>query len=226
MRRVCGPPGTQPTRGHARWHMMRCVRFGIALLLAAAVAAGDARANGDPASDVLPFSNVYLSIKNPRTSAAGRDLLATTQAAAKKKRPIKVAVISEPSDLGLIQSLWHKPQTYAEFLGKELFQFGHYKGTLVVSMPNGYGVYGPDAASGKPALARLPKSNTNDLEQLGKDTAGAVRRVAAANGYVLPASSDVGSGTSAWVIILAALGGAAVVAGTLFLALRRWLLQP
>jgi hypothetical protein len=137
-----------------------------------------------------------------------------------------VAVISEPSDLGLIQSLWQKPQTYAEFLGKELFQFGHYTGTLVVSMPNGFGVYGPEAARGKPALARLPKPNTNDLEQLGKDTADAVRAVAAANGYVLPAASDSSSGTSGLLIILAALGGAAVVAGTVFFALRRWLVQP
>ena len=205
------------------------MKFGPALLcatVAAVLCAAGAQANGDPASDVLPFSNVYLSIKDPRTSAAGRDLLAETQAAAKKKRPIKVAVISQPSDLGLIQSLWHKPQTYAEFLGKELFQFGHYSGTLVVSMPNGYGVYGPDAARGKPALARLPKPNTSNLEQLAKDTAGAVRQVAAANGYVLPASSSSGSGTSGFVIILAALAGAAVIAGALFLALRRWLLQP
>jgi hypothetical protein len=204
------------------------VRFGVALLLAAVTAglvASGARANGDPASDVLPFSNVFLSIKDPRTSSAGRDLLAVTRAAAKKKRPIKVAVISQPSDLGLIQSLWRKPQTYAEFLGKELFQFGHYTGTLVVSMPNGFGVYGPDAAKGKPAVARLPKPNTNNLEQLGKDTAEAVRQVAAANGYVLPASSSSGSGSSGFVIILGALGGAAVIAGALFLGLRRWLLQ-
>jgi hypothetical protein len=93
-------------------------------------------------------------------------------------------------------------------------------------MPNGFGVNGPDAAKGKAALARLAKPNTNDLEQLGQHTTVAVRRVAAANGYILPASSGGGSGDSAWVIILAALGGAAVIAGGLFLALRRWLLQP
>jgi hypothetical protein len=199
------------------------------LLLAAVtsvVAASSARANGDPASDVLPFTTVFLSIKNPNTSPAGRDLLAVTRAAAKKKRPIRVAVISEPSDLGLIQSLWQKPQPYAEFLGKELFQFGRYNGTLVVSMPNGFGVNGPDAAKGKPALARLPKPNTNDLERLGEDTADAVRAVAAANGYVLPASSGGGSGTPAWLIILAVLGGAALLAGAAFEGLRRWLLQP
>jgi hypothetical protein len=205
------------------------VKLGIALLLAAAAAgavAAGAGANGDPASDVLPFSNVFLSIQDPRTSPAGRDLLAQTKAAATKKRSIKVAVISQPSDLGLIQSLWKKPQTYAEFLSKELVSFGHYNGTLIVSMPNGYGISGPNAAKGKPALARLPKPNTNDLEKLGKDTAVATRKVAAANGYVLPAPSDSGSGTSGVVIILAALGGAAVVAGAVFLALRHWLMQP
>jgi hypothetical protein len=205
------------------------VRVGIGLVLAviaAAILASGAEANGDPASDVLPFSTVFLSIVDPRTSSAGRELLAATQAAAKKKRPIRVAVISQPSDLGLIQSLWKKPQTYAEFLGKELFNFGRYNGTLVVSMPNGFGINGPDAARGKPALARLPKPNTNNLEQLGKDTADAVRQVAAANGYVLPASSGSGSGTSGFMIILAALGGAAVIAGAVFFALRRWLLQP
>jgi hypothetical protein len=209
--------------------MMQGVRLGLALLLAAAAAgvvAARAGANGDPASDVLPFSNVFLSIEDPRTSPAGRDLLAQTKAAATQKRLIKVAVISQPSDLGLIQSLWQKPQTYAEFLGKELVSFGHYNGTLIVSMPNGYGINGPNAAKGKPVLARLPKPNTNDLEKLGEATAVATRRVAAANGYVLPAPSDGGSGTSAWIIILAALGGAAVIGGAVFLALRRWLMQP
>jgi hypothetical protein len=205
------------------------VRLGRALLLAVAAAgllAAGAGANGDPASDVLPFSNVFLSIQDPRTSPAGRDLLAQTKAAANQNRPIKVAVISQPSDLGLIQSLWKKPQPYAEFLGKELVQFGRYNGTLIVSMPNGYGINGPDAAKGKPVLARLPKPSTSDLEKLGEQTAVAVQKVAAANGYVVPAPTGGGSSSSAWIVILAALGGAAVVGGAVYLALRRWLMQP
>jgi hypothetical protein len=205
------------------------VRLGLALLLAVAAAgllAAGAGANGDPASDVLPFSNVFLSIQDPRTSPAGRDLLAQTKAAANQNRPIKVAVISQPSDLGLIQSLWKKPQPYAEFLGKELVQFGRYNGTLIVSMPNGYGINGPDAAKGKPVLARLPKPSTSDLEKLGEQTAVAVQKVAAANGYVVPAPTGGGSSSSAWIVILAALGGAAVVGGAVYLALRRWLMQP
>ena len=204
------------------------MRLAIALLLAtglAAFCAGGARANGDPASDVLPFSTVYFSIKDPTTSAAGRDLLKVTHAAAAKKRPIRVALISQQSDLGLIQSMWQRPQPYAHFLGEELLNFAHYRGTTLIAMPNGYGIYGPQAAKGKPALAKLPKPSTSDLEHLGKDAAQATRRVAVANGYALPAPSS-GSGTSALVIIAAALGGAALIAGAVFVALRRWLLRP
>ena len=205
------------------------MRLGIALLLAAVAAglcAAGARANGDPASDVLPFTTVFLSIKNTNTSPAGRALLAETKAAAKKKLPIRVAVISQPSDLGLIQSLWQKPQSYAEFLGKELFQFAHYAGTTLIAMPNGYGVYGPLAEKGRPALARLPKPGTGDLDKLGEDAATATRRVAAANGDVLPPPSSGSSGTPTWAIAAAALGAVALVGGLVFFALRRWLLAP
>lgn len=205
------------------------MKLACALLLAAVlggVAASAGRANGDPASDVLPFTPVYLSIQEPKSSAAGRDLLAVTTTAAKKRRPIRVAVIAGQSDLGLIQSLWRKPQAYAQFLGKELVQFARYKGTLLVAMPNGYGIFGPQSAKGKQALAKLPKPGSSDLERLGFDAAGAVRAVAKANGYTLPARSSSGSGTPAWVIVLGALGGAAVVAGVAFVGLRRWLLKP
>jgi hypothetical protein len=205
------------------------VKLGLALLLAAVLAAvviGSARANGDPASDVLPFSTVYFSIKNPQSAASGRDLVKITQITAKKKHPIRVAVISMPSDLGLIQSLWQKPQPYAEFLGKELVQFARYTGTTLIAMPNGYGVYGPLAGKGRPALARLPKPGTSDLDKLGEDAATATRRVAAANGDVLPPPSSSSSGTPTWAIAAAALGGVALVGGLVFFALRRWLLAP
>jgi hypothetical protein len=209
--------------------MMRGVRVGIVLVLAGATAAswaGGARANGDPASDVLPFSTVYYSAKNPQSAASGRDLVKITQAAAKQKHPIRVAVIAMPSDLGLIQSLWQKPQPYAEFLGKELFQFARYKGTTLIAMPNGYGVYGPAAKKGRPMLARLPKPGTSDLDKLGEDAAIATRRIAAANGEVLPPPGGDSSGTPTWAIAAATLGGVALVGGLVFIGLRRWLLAP
>ena len=110
--------------------------------LLALAASPPARANGDPASDVLPFKTVFLSSQEPSSSSSGRALLDLTAEARRKGVPIRVAVIYQQPDLGLIQSLWRKPQTYASFLGRELIAFGRYHGTLLVAMPNGFGENG------------------------------------------------------------------------------------
>jgi hypothetical protein len=202
-----------------------------ALLVAAFVAAvvvAQARANGDPASDVLPFTTVFLSAQRPSASQSGRDLVFLTKDAAKKKFPIRVAVIYQPSDLGLIQSLWKQPQPYANFLGKELISFGRYHGTLVVAMSNGFGVFGPGATPrAKAELKALPEPGSGSLDDLGAATVSAVQKVAAANGHPLAAPpANSGSGTPTWLIVLAVLAGAAVVVGALFFGLRRWLTSP
>jgi len=55
----------------------------------------------------------------------------------------------------------------------------------------------------------------------------AVQKVATANGRPLAAPpADSGSGTPTWLIVLAVLAGAAIVAGALFVGLRRWLTSP
>ena len=199
----------------------------VVALVAAAVAA-EARANGDPASDVLPFTTVFLSAQKPDSSPSGRDLVFLTKDAVKKKFPIRVAVIYQPSDLGLIQSLWKQPQPYANFLGKELISFGRYHGTLVVAMPNGFGVFGPGAsARAKAELEALPEPGNGSLDDLGAATVSAVQKVAAANGHPLAAPpAQGGSDTPTWLIVLAVLAGAAVIAGALFFGLRRWLTRP
>jgi hypothetical protein len=203
------------------------VRVGLVLAtaVAAAIAAPTARANGDPASDVLPFTTVYFAGQKPETVSSGRDLVFLTKQAVEKKFPIRVAVIYQPSDLGLIQSLWKKPQAYANFLGQELISFGRYHGTLVVSMPNGFGVFGPGAtARAKRALARLAPPGDVGFEPFGAATVAAVQAAASANGHTLP-PPEHSSATPAWVIALAALGGAALAAAAAFFGLRRWLMR-
>jgi hypothetical protein len=185
-----------------------------------------AYANGDPASDVLPFKTVFLSTQAPTSSKFGRELLGLTTESAHKRAPIRVAVIYQQSDLGLIQSLWRKPQTYANFLGKELVAFGRYNGTLLVAMPEGFGVFGPGAAKAKAKLAALPKPGSGSLDDLASAAADATRAVAAANGVKLTTQKPGSGGTSALVIILAVLGGAALIAGVAFVGLRRWLTAP
>ena len=49
-----------------------------------------------------------------------------------------MALIAHRSDLGSIGALWNKPNVYSGFLGTELSLVFH--GTLLVVMPNGYGV--------------------------------------------------------------------------------------
>ena len=54
---------------------------------------------------------------------------------------IRVALIAGPPDLGSVNELWRRPRSYARFLGLELSQV--YRGTVVVVMPSGVGVYAP-----------------------------------------------------------------------------------
>ena len=202
------------------------LRAVLLAVVAAGVAVSGARANGDPASDVLPFATVYFAGQNPDLTASGRDLLFVTHAA-KKRFPIRVAVIYQPSDLGLIQSLWKRPQPYAKFLGKELIAFGRYHGTLVVAMPNGFGVFGPGATpKGKRALGPVAAPGNVGLDTFGAATVQAVRTVAAANGHPLPAPASHSSSSHSWLILLAILCGTALVAAVVFAVLRRWLTRP
>jgi len=102
-----------------------------ALLLSALALASGARADGDPASDVLYTQSVFLPYSTKVSPALAQELEQATAAA----RTIRVALIAAPTDLGAIPSLFGKPAAYARFLGMEL-QFV-YPGRLLVVMPQG-----------------------------------------------------------------------------------------
>jgi hypothetical protein len=107
-----------------------------------------ALANGDPASDVLATRDVFVpgefnsapptGLLPPNRVAQLRALVADSRAHGYR---IKVALISAPSDLGLVYQLWRQPGRYASFLEKELRAFWNYRDRLLVVMPNGYGIY-------------------------------------------------------------------------------------
>ena len=109
-----------------------------------------ARADGDPASDVLYFQDVFLPYVRPSASAA-QQLTATVAATNKAGLRIKVAVIESPQDLGSVPSLFNQASTYAHFLGVELSQF--YTQRLLVVMPAGFGVYDGGRATTKEQAA-------------------------------------------------------------------------
>jgi hypothetical protein len=193
------------------------VRLVFALLLAALVAAPSARADGDPASDVLIGSRVFYpyTVKPPKASA--KTLEATIAAATKHGYPVRVAMIGDVYDLGSAGLLMDKPQVYAKFLATELAQFN--SDWVLIVMPGGYGIYhcvgkkgfGP-CETGRPTAAdeRLLKT----LPEPGKDVASAgdvaVRKLAEAHGV------SFGGGplklvAGAVVVLVLAAGGVLVL---------------
>lgn len=112
-------------------------RLGCLIALAAALAAGlavEARADADPASDMLYTGDVFLPYE-PVSPAAAAELRDAVRASRANGKAIKVAVIATKGDLGGVPTLFGNPLYYARFLGAEL-QF-LYSGKLLVVMPQG-----------------------------------------------------------------------------------------
>ncbi|MFZ1996693.1 MAG: hypothetical protein WAU75_21445, partial [Solirubrobacteraceae bacterium] len=112
-------------------------------LAVAAAAPARALADGDPASDVLASQPLFLPADGGIPPARATQLSELVTAARRAGVPIRVAVIATQADLGSVTELWRQPQSYARFLGQELAEV--YRGTVVVVMPAGTGVYRPPA---------------------------------------------------------------------------------
>jgi hypothetical protein len=133
---------------------MRRLAAAALVLVAAAALAGTARADGDPASDYLLGSQVFLPFDAKIPQAKQQELIGTLAAVNRAGYKIRAAVIWSSYDLGAITALWRKPQTYARFLGEEI-RFVYSKRLLIV-MPNGFGYYW-HGHPGEPEQALLSK---------------------------------------------------------------------
>ncbi len=184
------------------------------LLLAGAWHAASARADGDPASDVLYSQNAFLPQDAGTSSHQRAQLSAALQAAQRSGYHLKVALIASPADLGSVTELWHQPGNYAMFLGQELSLV--YGGALLVVMPNGFGLYsrgGPVAAE-RSALAGLPAPGAGGL---GAAALTAIPRLGTVAGYrfsvpngaLAPGSGPGSSDAVPWLVF--AIGGAVIV---------------
>ncbi len=183
---------------------------------ALAVMPAVARADGDPASDVLLGQTLFLPADAGVPPGQASELASALAAAARSGYPIRVALISGPTDLGSVTVLWRQPETYAHFLDEEL---GPSNGRRVlVVMPNGFGLYtsGPARPAERAAIASLPAPGSGSA--LAAAALGAVRRLAATAGHVLPAAPAdtgprAGAGSSdpvAWIVF--GLGSIVIVA--------------
>ncbi len=201
---------------------MRAIAF-LAVLLAAALAAAGARADGDPASDILFADNVFLSYEAPLGTPVGRQLEVLTAEARKARFPVKVAVIANKTDLGAVPELFGQPQRYATFLGQELSGAG-FK-ALVVVMPNGAGLYGPSLpVQAHEALATLGKPRDGRIETLGRFALTAVQRVAGEAGHrlVIPAPPRAAAPRASSRTMDRVIIGAAALALGVAVALSYW----
>ncbi len=161
--------------------MRRALLATVALALLAVPAA---RANGDPASDVLITQQVFIPVEAPVPQSDQDALTKTVAAANDRGYKIRVAVIAFSGDLGTAVSLWKHPQNYARFLGSELTFV--YTKRLLIAMPSGFGVYNghKPVAKEQRVLARFKPGRTPAA--LSQSATQAVRALAAANGIVLP----------------------------------------
>ena len=180
--------------------MARLVRRGTFLALvaiAAFVAAGVARADGDPASDVLYTGHLFVPFDTAVSKGAQETLLTAITEATRAGYPIRVAVIEKPADLGSVTSLWGKPREYARFLDLELAYL--YKGPLLIVMPSGVGFahYKKGTAAEYRALSSLRVQPGGD--GLALTATRGVERLAARAGHpiVVPTTPPTG-GTSIW----------------------------
>lgn len=203
---------------------MRAVRLLAlpALALALALAPAAARADGDPASDVLLTQRQYLPYKPSVSPAVKAQLEKATAEIAATGKPVRVALIETPTDLGAVPGFFGRPQEYAKFLSKEL-QLAYHGGLLVV-MPAGTGTAKVPAKAAA-ALRGLQISSGAQSDDLAKAGIFGVQRIARAQGRPIATVLSEHAGPSVhwgravlWLIVAAVL--AAVVAAVTY-RLRR-----
>jgi hypothetical protein len=184
------------------------------LVAAAALWAESARADGDPASDVLATQTLYLPSDAGLTVNEQAQIGALLLTAGHDGYRIRVALIASPTDLGSVSELWRQPENYARFLGQELSLI--YRGTLLVIMPDGFGVSrlaGP-VATEQSTLAGLGAPGAPGAK-LATGAVTAIRRLAAASGHDLPLPTATAppspgiTNTVAWIVF--AIGAALIV---------------
>ncbi len=188
----------------------------LALALAGTIPAR-ARADGDPASDVLLVQNVFY----PYQPKVGASLEAALEKALRALAQadgvhLKVALIHSAPELGLVPEYFGRAQAYAAFLDREI-SFNQPQSLLTV-MPSGFGVI-PAGWSG--ALRGLHVNAAEASDGLTRAAIAAVVALARYRGHPIAtpsltsssrASSSPGALVFAAPILVLLLVGAGVAA--------------
>jgi hypothetical protein len=210
--------------GGARSYPERVPLRRLALVAALALLTVPAAyADADPASDILYTQRIYLPFFGEKVSDANaRTLKKVVDEAWSKGYKVKVALIATRNDLGGVFQLWEKPQTYADFLGRELIFL--YKGKLLTAMPNGIGVY-QFKKSVDPEKAVVDKIKVEEgADGIANAATVAVAKLAGLEVPPLPNAGGGGGdgGTPVWELVVIVVGGVALLAAMLFFGPRAW----
>jgi hypothetical protein len=184
-------------------------RIAVALVLVAALAtAGSARADGDPASDVLYTTSVFFSFTTALSTSAQKAVTETVARAKEAGYPIRVAIIEKQDDLGAVTSLWGRPRQYARFLDIELSYL--YKGPLLIVMPSGIGFAHVNHATAAEYRALAPIRVAPGRDGLAETAARAVQALAGRAGHPIELRRGGSGASTVW--IAAGAGAAGLVA--------------
>jgi LPXTG-motif cell wall-anchored protein len=150
-------------------------------IVAALLAPAAARADGDPASDVLLLQAAYLPYFPAPAKPLSQTLQRLLDRTGKAGYPMKVALIQSQGDLGAYPELFGKPAPYAKLLASEI-AFKVKRPHLLVVMPVGLAGrnLGPQADA---LLAKVQVDKTAKSDGLVRAAIEAVARVATANGH-------------------------------------------
>jgi len=192
--------------------------------IVALVALPAARADADPASDILYTQRIYLPFFSGKVSPEhAQTLKQVVDGAWANGYQVKVALIAGDKDLGGVYQLFGKPQEYANFLGRELIFL--YKGHLLVVMPQGFGVYRYQQSTAREQTQVKGVPVAEGPDGIADAASLAVAKLAGLPKPDIAASSgSSSSGTPAWEVAAIAVGGALLIAGMIafgVLVLRR-----
>jgi hypothetical protein len=187
---------TDNSNGRSRARLLAQVAVSAVILaLAGGAFVPSARADGDPASDVLATQPLFLPQDAGIPLAQQNQLSALLTTATNSGYGLRVAIVASSMDLGSVTELWRQPQTYARFLGQELSLVYH--GPLLVIMPNGFGLesLNPAVPADPSALAgvRIPAGGSG----LGTVALTAIQRLADASGHSIPIPAAAATTTAA-----------------------------
>jgi hypothetical protein len=196
-------------------------RVCAAVCIVAVLAPAAARADSDPASDILPTADVFFPYQPKMSEPVKADLRGLTDAAKKAGYPIKVAIIATQADLGGVPQLFNQPARYAGYLGPEI-TFGKKKQPLLVVMPDGLGTYQASPLASR-AIAGVKVAS--GVDGLGRAALEAVQKMAKADGHPIrgfkPKSVGGGGGGGAATAIIFAVPIALLVIALAVMTYRR-----